>query len=152
MTLDFGGLNWVAVIVAAVVYFVIGAAWFAPAVFGRPWMAAIGFDESRPRPEMNPMSYAGPALFYLIASIATGLLAAATGTDTLGEGAILGLVVGVGYALVVTATDAVFDPNNPVPQNAQTVVGRLVALPGRFIGTSTIDEDAAFLRTITLVR
>jgi hypothetical protein len=115
MTLDLGGLNWLAVIVSAVVYFVIGAAWFAPAVFGRPWMAAIGFDESRPRPELNPMSYAGPALFYLIASIATGLLATATGTDTLGEGAILGLVVGVGYALVVTATDAVFDPNKPKP-------------------------------------
>jgi hypothetical protein len=115
MTLDLGQLNWLAVIVAAVVYFVIGAAWFAPAVFGRPWMAAIGFYESRPRPEMNPMSYAGPATFYLIASIATGLLAAATGTDTLGEGAILGLVVGVGYALVVTATDAVFDPNKPRP-------------------------------------
>ena len=115
MTLDLGQLNWLAVIFAAVVYFVIGAAWFAPAVFGRPWMAAIGFDESRPRPEMNPMSYAGPAVFYLIASIATGLLAAATGTDTLGEGAILGLVVGVGYALVVTATDAVFDPNKPKP-------------------------------------
>jgi hypothetical protein len=115
MTLDLGGLNWLAVIVAAVVYFVIGAAWFAPAVFGRPWMAAIGFDESRPRPEMNPTSYAGPAVFYLIASIATGLLAAATATDTLAEGAILGLVVGVGYALVVTATDAVFDPNKPKP-------------------------------------
>ena len=123
MTLDLGGLNWLAVIVAAVVYFVIGAAWFAPAVFGRPWMAAIGFDESRPRPEMNPMTYAGPALFYLIASIATGLLAAATGTDTLGEGAILGLVVGVGYALVVTATDAVFDPNKPKPWNWFAISG-----------------------------
>ena len=123
MTLDLGGLNWLAVIVAAVVYFVIGAAWFAPAVFGRPWMAAIGFDESRPRPEMNPMTYAGPALVYLIASIATGLLAAATGTDTLGEGAILGLVVGVGYALVVTATDAVFDPNKPKPWNWFAISG-----------------------------
>jgi hypothetical protein len=97
------------------VYFVIGAAWFAPAVFGRPWMAAIGWDESRPRPEMNPISYVGPAAFYLVASIATGVLAAATGTDTLEEGITLGLVVGLGYALVVTATDAVFDPNKPKP-------------------------------------
>lgn len=44
-----------------------------------------------------------------------GAAAAATGTDTLGEGAILGLVVGVSYALVVTATDAVFDPDKPKP-------------------------------------
>jgi hypothetical protein len=115
MSLDVSQLNWLAVLVGAVIYFVIGAAWFAPAVFGRPWMASIGWDESRPRPETNPVSYAGPALFYLVASIATGLLAAATGTDTIQEGVVLGLVVGVGYALTVTATDAVFDPNKPKP-------------------------------------
>jgi hypothetical protein len=115
MTVDLGQINWIAVLVAAVVYFVIGAAWFAPATFGRPWMAAIGWDESRPRPEMNPVSYVGPAAFYLVASIATALLAAATGSDTLPEGIVLGLVVGLGYALVVTATDAVFDPNKPKP-------------------------------------
>ena len=123
MSLDLGGLNWLAVIVGAVIYFVLGAVWFAPPVFGKPWMAAIGFDESRPRPEMNPASYVGPAIFYLIASIATGLLAKATGTDTLTEGIILGLVVGVGYALVVTATDAVFDPNKPKPWNWFTISG-----------------------------
>jgi Protein of unknown function (DUF1761) len=115
MTLDLAGLNWLAVVVGAVVYFVIGALWFAPQLFGKPWMAAIGWDESRPRPEMNPVSYAGPAIFYLVSAIATGLLAAATGTDNLTEGITLGLVVGLGYALVVTATDAVFDPNKPKP-------------------------------------
>lgn len=116
MSLDLlGQLNWLAVIAGAVIYFVIGAVWFAPPLFGRPWMAAIGWDESRTRPEMNPLSYAGPAVFYLIAAIATGLLAAATGTDTLVEGITLGLIVGVGYALTVTATDAVFDPNKPRP-------------------------------------
>jgi hypothetical protein len=115
MSLDLVQLNWLAVLVGAVVYFVLGALWFAPQVFGRPWMAAIGWDESRPRPEMNPISYIGPAVFYLVAAIATGLLAAATGTDTLQEGVVLGLVVGVGYALTVTATDAVFDPNKPKP-------------------------------------
>ncbi len=116
MSLDLlGQLNWVAVLVGAVIYFAIGAVWFAPPLFGRPWMASIGWDESRPRPEMNPVSYAGPALFYLVSAIATGLLAAATGTDTLAEGVILGLVVGIGYALTVTATDAVFDPNKPRP-------------------------------------
>ncbi len=116
MSLDLlGQLNWLAVVAGAVIYFALGAVWFAPPLFGRPWMASIGWDDSRPRPEMNPLSYAGPALFYVVASIATGLLAAATATDTLVEGITLGLVVGVGYALTVTATDAVFDPNKPRP-------------------------------------
>lgn len=139
MSLDVSQLNWLAVLVGAVVYFVLGAVWFAPQVLGRPWMAAIGWDESRPRPEMNPVSYVGPAAFYLIAAIATGLLAAATGTDTLSEGVVLGLVLGVGYALTVTATDAVFDPNKPKPWTwfaisgayhvvALVIVGILVAV------------------------
>jgi hypothetical protein len=115
MTIDVAGINWLAVVVAAAVYFVVGAAWFSPGVFGKPWMDAIGFDDSKPRPQMNPASYAGPAVLYLIASAVTAMLAKATGTDTVSEGVILGLMVGVGYALTVTATDAVFDPNKPKP-------------------------------------
>jgi Protein of unknown function (DUF1761) len=138
MTIDVAGINWLAVVVGAVVYFVIGAAWFAPAVFGRPWMAAIGWDESRPRPEMNPVNYAGPAIFYLIPSAAKGLLAKATGTDTLQEGVVLGLVVGIGYALTVTATDAVFDPNKPKPWNWFAISGAYhlvsLVLVGMIIG------------------
>jgi Protein of unknown function (DUF1761) len=138
MTLDVTGINWLAVVVAAVVYFVLGAAWFAPAVFGRPWMAAIGWDESRPRPEMNPVSYAGPGIFYLIASAVTAIIAKATATDTLAEGVVLGLLVGVGYALTVTATDAVFDPNKPKPWNWFAISGAYhvvaLVLAGMIIG------------------
>jgi biotin transporter BioY len=138
VSLDLAGLNWLAVLVGAVVYFVIGALWFAPQVFGKPWMAAIGWDESRPRPEMNPVSYVGPAIFYLVSAIATGLLANATGTDNLTEGITLGLVVGVGYALVVTATDAVFDPNKPKPWNWFAISGAYhvvsLAIVGAIIG------------------
>ncbi|HET9084832.1 MAG TPA: DUF1761 domain-containing protein [Candidatus Limnocylindrales bacterium] len=138
MTLDVAGINWLAVIVAAAVYFVVGAAWFAPGVFGKPWMEAIGFDDSKPRPQMNPVSYAGPAVFYLIASGVTAILAKATGTDTVSEGVVLGLMVGVGYALTVTATDAVFDPNKPKPWNWFAISGAYhvvaLVLVGMIIG------------------
>jgi hypothetical protein len=116
MILDtLGQLNWLAVIVAAVVYFALGAVWFTPAFLGRPWMRSIGWDESRQPPQANPVSYAVPALLYLLAAIATAMLARATGTADVGSGIVLGLIVGVGYALTVTATDAVFDPNKPQP-------------------------------------
>ena len=115
MTLDFGGLNWLAVIVGAAIYFVLGAAWYSPPLFARPWQAAIGWDESRPQPQTNPVTYVVPALLYLIAAIATGLIAAATGTDTLTEGITLGLVTGLGFALPMTGVEATFDPNKPKP-------------------------------------
>jgi hypothetical protein len=110
-----GQLNWLAVIVGAVIYFAIGAVWFTPMMFGRPWQRAIGWDESQRPPDMNPAVYAIPAAFYLVSAIATGMLAAATGSDSVGEGVVLGLVVGVGYALTVNASDAIFDPHKPQP-------------------------------------
>jgi hypothetical protein len=115
MTLDFASINWLAVIVGAVIYFILGALWYSPVLFARPWQAAIGWDESRPQPQMNPMTYVVPVLLYLVAGIATALLAAATGTDTLTEGITLGLLTGLGFALPMVGVEATFDPNKPKP-------------------------------------
>ena len=116
MSFEFlGQLNWLAVIVGAVIYFALGALWYTPAVFGRRWMRSIGWDPERTPPQSNPLTYAVPAAAYLVMAIAVGLLAAATGTDTLGEGIVLGLVVGVGLSLMHTLVDATFDPNKPEP-------------------------------------
>ena len=116
MTLDIlGQLNWLAVIVAALLYFALGALWYSPVLFARPWMNAIGWDRSPDEPQPSPVTYLLPGLFYLVAAVATAILAAATGSDTFGEGIFLGLVVGIGYALVLTAVNAVFDPNMPRP-------------------------------------
>jgi hypothetical protein len=115
MTIDLGAVNWLAVIVGAAIYFVLGALWYSPPLFARPWQAAIGWDESRPQPQTNPLTYVIPAVLYLIAGVATALLAAATGTDTLNEGIVLGLVTGLGYALPMVGVEATFDPNKPRP-------------------------------------
>jgi hypothetical protein len=114
MTLDgLGDLNWLAVLVAALAYFVLGAIWYAPPVFGKAWMKASGIEmpESGERPGMA--IYIGPFFGSLIAALATALLAAATDTDTAGEGIVLGLVVGIGYAMTVMLTTAIFETHKP---------------------------------------
>lgn len=45
-----------------------------------------------------------------------------------------------------------FDPSNPLSNNAKVVVGRIMTLPGLATGSSTLTQNAAFLRTILLVR
>lgn len=117
MTLDFSAINWLAVLAGAAIYFVLGAAWYSPILFARPWQAAIGWDESRAQPQTNPLTYVVPAVLYLLAGVATAMLAAATGTDTLSEGVALGLVTGIGYALAMVGVEATFDPNKPKPLN-----------------------------------
>lgn len=88
-----GELNWLAVIVATVVYFALGALWYAPPVFGNAWMRAAGtVMQEGERP--GPAIYFTPLIGYFIAVIATAMLAAATGSTTLSQGIVLGLVVG----------------------------------------------------------
>ncbi len=105
-----GDLNWLAVIVATVAYFALGAVWYAPPVFGNLWMRAGGIQV----PEQPQMSlYAIPFFTCLLATIAVGMLAIATGSDTVGEGIVLGLVTGVGIALGALFVTGFFDPQKP---------------------------------------
>ena len=108
-----GDLNWLAVIVATVAYFALGGLWYAGPVFGRAWTRASGIQVPEGGP--GPIFYAVPLLINLIATVATAMIAAATGSDTVSEGIVLGLVVGVGYAVALTALSATFD-TRPEPK------------------------------------
>ncbi len=105
-----GDLNWLAVIVAAVIYFALGAAWYSPALLGKPWMRSVGWDPEQPPPPMTPLGYAGPLVAYLVVAIAVGMLAAASGSDSVGEGIVLGIVTGIGVVGAVLYPTALFDP------------------------------------------
>ncbi len=115
MTLDLGQLNWLAVVVGALVYFALGALWYSPLLFSRAWQRSIGWDETRTPPQQSVMTYVVPLIAYLVMAVAVGLLAAATGTDEIGEGIVLGLILGIGLSLAHTFVDASFDPNKPQP-------------------------------------
>lgn len=110
-----GELNWLAVVVGALIYFALGALWYAPFFLGRQWQRSIGWDPEQTPPEMKPATYAVPLVAYLVMAVAVGLLALATGTDTLGEGIALGLVIAIGLIVMHTLVDATFDPNKPHP-------------------------------------
>ncbi|HJP66708.1 MAG TPA: DUF1761 domain-containing protein [Actinomycetota bacterium] len=108
-------LNWLAVIVAAVAFFALGGIWYAPPVFGRAWRESMGWDMPEgQRP--GPAFYIGPLITCFISSVAVAMIARATGSDTVGEGIVLGLVVGVGIAGAVLAVTGLFDPKKANPQ------------------------------------
>lgn len=105
-------LNWLAVLVSAIAYFVLGAAWYAQPVFGKAWQGSMGWEmPAGQRP--NPAVFVAPLITCLVASIAIGALAESTGTDTLGEGIALGLFAGFGISAAVLFVTAVFEPTKP---------------------------------------
>jgi uncharacterized membrane protein len=109
-----GQLNWLAVIVGAVIYFALGAVWYS-VLFSKPWQRAVGMSPDQAQAQMSPAIYAIPLVAYLVMAVAVGMLAHATDSTTLADGVVLGLVVGIGLALAHTAVDATFDPNKPQP-------------------------------------
>jgi hypothetical protein len=132
MSFDLSAINWLAVIVGTVIYFALGALWYSPMLFAKPWQRSIGWDPAKTPPAMTPIFYLVPALTYFVIATAIAMLATATASDTFGEGVVLGLVIGVGLAAMHSLGDAVFDPNKPQPYTwfaitaAYHVVGILI--------------------------
>lgn len=103
--LEISGLNWLAVIVATAVGFIIGGIWYGP-LFGDAWMSAIGktADQIQPSPAPFVISF----FTALITAIVLAMLINALDISTLGGGVVIGLLVGVGFIATAMASDAAF--------------------------------------------
>jgi Na+/H+ antiporter NhaA len=108
MTFDWlNEVNWLAIVVGAVAWWILGAIWYAPPLFGNAWMRAAGIEISQ---EQRPSvaTYLVPLLAYFVATIAAAILARATGSTTFGDGIVLGLVLGVGFGLTLYWVESTF--------------------------------------------
>lgn len=116
----FSELNWLAIIVAAVVYFMLGAAWFTP-IFGKTYDSATGVPRSK-KQKWPLLYYVGPLASSVVATIATSLLVYALNITQLFDAIALGFIVGIGYAASVSINNAI-SPNMPRPLLYGAVTG-----------------------------
>jgi hypothetical protein len=106
------GIDWLAVGVATIAYYLLGAVWFSP-LFGKVWDASLGFERP-PRHRFPPAYYVIPLVGSLIVTIATAALVVWLDIDRLSDAAALGALVGVGYAGAISFTNAL-TPTIPRP-------------------------------------
>ncbi|HEY7583835.1 MAG TPA: DUF1761 domain-containing protein [Acidimicrobiia bacterium] len=123
-----GELNWLAVVVATVVYYGLGALWYSRGVFGDRWAKSIGWNAAEATPPASAAFYILPFFGYLLIAIAIAMLAVATGSDTFVEGLTLGLVLGVLFAGSIFFTTAKFEPTKPEPMNWFLISGGYAAV------------------------
>ena len=116
MSFDLGGINWLAVVIATLIYFLLGSLWFAPITpIGKAWMKAAAYESPTTGALSTNAFYLIPLVTCLVMVIALALLAEATGADTLGEGIALGLLLGIGLAVPLLLTTAAFEFKKPQP-------------------------------------
>jgi hypothetical protein len=98
---DIGGINWWAVLTAAVAGYVLGALWYAPPALGKRWLAALGKKKKDMQGAVLPMV----AQFFLTLVIGAVLAVVIVrfGAVTWIEGGAIGLALALALALVATS-------------------------------------------------
>lgn len=98
MTFDvLSEVNYLAALVAALAFFAIGALWYSPLLFSRPWQRAIGMDPQAAQAP-NPMLFVATGVAYFIQAVTLGAIARSTGATDVMDGLVLGLFIGIGIA------------------------------------------------------
>ena len=108
--MDFTVNVW-AVLVAAVVYFALGAAWYR--VFGKPWMAALGMTELDLEGGADPRMFALTFLLDLVAVFTVAVVLANSTLAGASGGASLGALLGIGIWFALLSVTFMFEGRKP---------------------------------------
>lgn len=107
MAINFG-VNYLAVVVAAVVALVIGFIWYSPRVFGTRWMTYLGTTQAQ-------LGNPGPTglLVGVVASLLNAwvlaVLALNLGGKSVTDGVLLGVLAWLGFMATITAAQISFE-------------------------------------------
>ncbi len=101
------GINWLAVIVAAIAAFALGGFWYSMKVFGATWMREIGLTEETASNTNMTLTYGTTFVLQLLA--ATALAACMPADGSWLTGLKTGLVVGVFWVATAYGTTYLFE-------------------------------------------
>lgn len=93
-------MNYTALIVAAVVSFIIGAIWYSPMLFGKVWMKASGMHEGANKGGNMAGMFVLQFIFGLIQVWALAWLLRMQGVITMQSALLTGLVIWGGFVLM----------------------------------------------------
>lgn len=104
--MDFGAINWLAVVLAAVAFFALGAVWYG-ALFSKPWIRASGVNPDEPGGTPAPVLFGGTLVLEFVAAIG---LAAVIGADAgMATGVWTGAAVGVLFVVTALIVNALYE-------------------------------------------
>jgi hypothetical protein len=120
-------INWLAVVIATLAYFLFCGLWYSPIAFRKYWDEALGFV----RPDKwktTAIYFVVPLAGCLLASIAVAILTKALHISSLSDAITFGIVIGIGFSAAVSFVNAV------TPKMAKPLLYGLVTGAGHLIG------------------
>ena len=103
----FAGLNWLAILVAAIAWFAFSAVWYSIPPLSNAWQIAakVTPGEGPPLAMILIPTFIG----YFVTSIAIALLATGIPGDEVVDGVALGIVLGVGFGVVGAVVNQMYE-------------------------------------------
>ena len=103
-------VNYLAVLVAALATFALGALWYSPAVLGKQWMHAHSYTPEKVAAMRQgaTRAYAVSFACYLVMAFVLSLLVDYTGATTAAQGLWLGFLAWLGFAATIGLTANMF--------------------------------------------
>jgi hypothetical protein len=106
----FSHINWLAVIVAAIAYFMVGGLWYSKVLFGTKWAAIQKIDMNDPGMKKGvPAIMFYSFLLMLINVIGLAILVARLDLTIISSGLKLGLVTGLFFSVTAISISFVYE-------------------------------------------
>ncbi|MDJ0911109.1 MAG: DUF1761 domain-containing protein [Woeseiaceae bacterium] len=94
--MSFATLNWLAIAVAALSAFALGALWYGP-VFGKAWQSLSGLTDEDIQQGHPALTYGGALVLNMIAAFAMGMVMQLHPSPDLASGLNVGLLIGLAF-------------------------------------------------------
>ena len=96
--MDFSQISILAILLAAIANTVIGALWYSPLLFAKVWMKNLGKTEEELHKSSANVGYVLTILAALLSAFVLSLFISSLHTVTIGSGALIGFLSGLGIA------------------------------------------------------
>ncbi|MEM6524763.1 MAG: DUF1761 domain-containing protein [Bacteroidota bacterium] len=106
--MDFSTLNWLAIAVATISTFVIGAVWYGP-IFGKVWMQENGFTEEDLKEANMAKIYGTAFILELVMAINLALFLKGLSVQ---DGLLYGFFTGFGWVAMAMGVNYLFSRNS----------------------------------------
>ena len=132
MNTDFlANINWLAVLVATVAYFMLGALWYSKALFGGTWAKLVNLDMNNPdlKKGMGGMMVSTFVLMFIVTFGLAVLIVKIGFIQEFMYGVKLGLLTGLAFATTAVSINYVYErrPSNLyLINNGYHVIGHVV--------------------------
>lgn len=124
--MEMHAVSWLAIVAAVVAAFVVGALWYSPALFIRPWAEMSGVDGEKFNAGM-PRALIVDGISFIVMAWALDQVQQAWGAETLIQGILVCLLVWVGF-VATTLLHSVTYEQRPLAFYAINAGYRLVSI------------------------